>query len=740
MSERVTKVKPFREDIIAKITGRAMYAGDFIMSGMLYAKILWPKHPTAKIIRIDITKAEKLPGVERIITRKDITGSNLAGTAEPYDRPVLVGEGEEVNFLSDALAIIVATREEIATEALEHIDVDYKILPGIYSLEDAINVSKPFHNIEIKKGNVEEAFANANVIVEDEYHIPYIEHAYLEPEGGYVHVDELGVINICYASQNIMRHQRMICKSLGIPYSKVRISVPFMGGGFGGKHAFSIQAYLALVGYLLKRPVRLVWTREESMVYGGRRHCIKGKAKLALSKDGKITAIKSTLNTPAGPYRGQIDRTLNGVVRALLGVYWIENMDLVGNAYKTNYSLATAFRGMGATEGAHIIETLIEKAAKKLNMSSVDIRMKNLLKEDQVAINYPGSLWELVSERITIKETLEKVFKEAGSKPKSKEGKKVGRGISIAMPMFGWGHMPGGYKGTAVDMKLFYDGSINVRIGFPEAGQGITGVVTTLVSNYFGIPKDKISVNYPDTHVGPKTGSLGASQGTVNVGNAILTAASNLKNKLEKEAQIYLLTHENVDYRIGKFYIGDKECLGQQEFLDHCYLNDINMNVTGYFTGRFSTLNKWGVTFTSGLVDIQIDEKTGEIEILQIVSCHDAGKVIYKTGAIGQMVGGAIMAMGAAMYEEFKYENGMILTPSFTEYIIPTANDIPDKNIALFVECPGKDCPYGAKGLGEHGLFTFPPALVNAVRDAIGVCPSILPITPERILKVLNKI
>jgi CO/xanthine dehydrogenase Mo-binding subunit len=733
-------VKPFRQDAISKVTGRAMYSGDFYMPGMLYAKILWHKYPVAKITKIDTSKAENLPGVEKIITRKDITGPNKAGVFDPYDRPILVGEGEEVKFAADALAIVVAKTEESACEALDHIDVEYEILPGIYTLKDAVRKTEPIHTTEIKRGNVEEAFSKSDVIIEKEFYIPYAEHAYLEPEAGYAYMDELGVINICLGTQNIMRHQRMICKSLGLPYSKIRISVPFMGGGFGGKHAFSIQVYLALAVKILQKPVRLVWSREESMGLGSKRQSIKAKARIGLDKNGKILAIDAELNSPSGPYFGAIHRTLPTAVKYVLGPYWIENMNLKGNAFRTNYSEATAFRGYGATEGTFIIETLIDKAAKKINMSPIDIRKVNLLKENQVGINYPGSGWEVVSGKITVEETLQKVLDAAGPKPKAKEGKKIGRGIAIGMPMYGIGNSPGGYKGTAVDMTLFYDGTINVRIGFPEAGQGITGVVTTLVSEFFNVAEDKISINYVDTHTGPKSGSLGFSQATVMVGNAVLIAAKNLKTKMENTAKEYLHTIENVELKEGNFFIKDKICVDFEEFMDYCYLHDVNMTVTGWFQGPYVPQAKEGITFMSGLVDVEVDEETGEIEVIQSIVCHDLGKAIHPMSARGQLLGGTVMAQGLAMIEEFIYQDGKPVTPSFSEYIIPTAKDIPHKNVGLFVECPGKNCPKGAKGLGEHALYTFPPALVNAVYDAIGISITEIPITPEKILKALNKI
>lgn len=736
----MSNFKPFREDAIAKVTGRAKYAGDIYEKGMMFAKILWPKYPCAKIIKIDTSKAEQIEGVEKVITRKDITGPNITGNFEPYDRPVLIGEGEEIRFLSDAIAIVVAESEDAASQALEFINVEYQIVEGIYSLEDSIKKTSPIYTTRIERGNVEEAFATSDVITEGEFYFPYAEHAYLEPESGYGYMDELGVINICFGSQSILRHQRLICQGLGLPLNKVRIRVPFIGGGFGGKHEFSIQVYLALAIYITKKPVKLVWSREESMCYGSKRHCITATAKIGLNKNGKILAVQAELNSPGGPYWGAIHRTFPVAVKYVLGPYWIENMRLEGNIYKTNYSNATAFRGYGATEGTFIIETLVDKAARTLGISPIEVRNKNILKYEQVPNNYPGSKWKVVSERITINETLEKVLEAAGPKPEPKKGKVTGRGIAIGMPMFGIGNSPGGYSGTAVDLTLFYDGTINARIGFPEAGQGITGVVTQLISEFFEIDKDAISISFADTHKGPKSASLGFSQATVLVGNATLIAAKKLKEMIEKLAKKYLKTTEDVKFKKNNFYIKDEICVNFKEIMNYFYMNDINMTVTGWFQGSSVPEVKEGVTFMSGLVDVEIDEETGEIEVLQSIVCHDAGKIIHPLSARGQLIGGTIMAQGLTMFEEFIYKDGIPITSSFTEYVIPTAKDIPNKNLALFVECPGDGCPKGAKGLGEHALYIFPPAFSNAVYDAIGVSITQIPITPEKVLKSLGKL
>ena len=726
-----------RLDVFEKVTGNAKYSGDYTLAGMLHAKILWPKYPSAKILKIDTSEAEKLKGVEKVITRKHIVnGTNLSGIFEPYDRPVLVGENEVVRFCGDALAIVVAETEEIAAQALEKIKVEYQVLPGIFTIEEAIEKTTPFFVFDNKKGNIDEGFSQADIVLEEEYEFPWVEHAYMEPEAGYAFVDGQGVVNVCYGSQNLARHHRAICKSLGLSYNKVRLFSPYIGGGFGGKHAISVQICLTLAAHVVKKPVRLVWTREESFA-GSKRHSIKSKVRLGVTKEGKMVALQGEIYTPAGPYMGYTDKTLRATVYEVIGPYAIEHVDIVGKAYPTNNIDITAFRGFGWTEGTFMIETLIEKAARKLNMSSEDIRKLNLLEEDKWKNHLPRTSIELHS-KVTVEDTLAKVLDAAGPKPKPRDGKKVGRGIATAMVTFDFGNNPG-YRGTGADMTMFSDGSINVQIGFPEAGQGISGVITGLLSDFFNIDSSKISIVHCDTHTTPKSGSLGSSRATVNAGNAVLDGAKKLKAKLEQYAKEYLKTDEEVEFRNGKFYSKDKELLEFEDLMDYCYIWGKNLSVQGWYEGPFPTETR-GFTFISGLVDVEVDEETGEYEILQAVNCHDTGKVLYYDGARGQMIGGVIMGLGAAMLEEFVMKDGKPLTPSLTQYTIPTAKDIPEKNIVLFLEEPGKYGPKGAKGLGEHALHCVVPALANALYDATGVLITHLPITPERVLRALNKI
>ncbi|WHH60480.1 xanthine dehydrogenase family protein molybdopterin-binding subunit [Petroclostridium sp. X23] len=734
----MVKIKPFRTDAYQKVTGNAKFTADFYMPGMLYAKILWPKYPAAKIIKIDTAEAETLPGVERIITRKDITGPNKAAVFEPYDRPVLVGEGEEAKFLGDALAIVVAETEEIAYQALDFIKVEYLPLPSVNSFEEAQQTKEPCSTYEIKKGDVEEGFSKADLILEEEYTFPMVEHAPIEPEAGHSFIDGQGVINVCFGSQNLGRHHRMICKSLGLPFQKVRLYSPYVGGGFGGKHCISVQIHLTLAAHVVKKPVKLVWTREESFIAGSKRHDLRIKLKIGLSKEGKLLAVDGQYKSAAGPYLGYSERTVYTAVRYLCGPYWTDHLRGRGEIYHTTNNEAGAFRGFGSTESTFAMETLLNRAARKLNISPQEIRRVNYMKKDEIERQYEGNIWKMTSDRVTVEEALENAIRMAGPKPQPGKHKKVGRGIAVAMPMFGIGDTPG-YRGTGADMTMYLDGSVNVRVGFAEIGQGITGVITRLTSQILNIDEEKVSIIYCDSHTTPKAGSLGDSQATFNCGNAVISAAGKLKERLEDTVKEMLKTDEKVEFRNLKFYMRDKECVKFEDFMDYCYYEGKNLTVTGWYEGPDS-VDKHGVTYMASVVDVEVDEDTGETKVLNVFTAHDIGKVIHEKSAIGQMIGGTVMSLGTMLYEEFLMKDGKPVTRSFVEYVIPTAQDIPEKNEIEFIECPSSFGPMGGKGIGEHALYAPAPAFANAIMDAVGVAVNRIPLTPERLLKAMKKI
>lgn len=724
-----------RPDAVAKALGTARYSADIAYKDMLYAKALWPAQVPCLVKAIDASQAQSLPGVVKVILAADIQGANISGLYEPYDRPVLIAPGREAKFMMDALALVVAEREDIAAAALKLIEVDYAPLPGVYTVSDAVAAgNEPYIVFERENGDADGALAQADLVLEGSYEMPWLEHAYMEPEAGYSFMDDHGVIQVCFGSQNHARHHRAICKSLGLSYHRVRLTTPFVGGGFGGKHELTIQIYLALIGQLVRRPCKMTWTREESF-RGGKRHCCSATARFGFRRDGRLLAIQMDAKVGAGPYMAQTPQTLKPIVSAVTGPYDVANVRARGAAYQLNCMEAVAFRGFGWPEGTMILETMMSRAAAKLGVDELEMRRINMLPEEKWFANFPFFKATLHS-RHTQMDTIAKVLADAGPKPVI-PGKLVGRGLSSATCTFEFGNTPG-YKGTGADILMYSDGSVTLRIGFPEIGQGITGVAVRLVSDFFSIPGERVSIIQADTAVTPKAGSLGASRGTVNIGNALLDACNKLKQKLEKYAADMLDTEQPPCFANGGFYQNQRQAATLRQVMDYCYTQGKDLCAHGWYEGDSKEELK-GFTFISALADVAVDEKSGDIEVLQLIACHDAGKVIYPDGARGQMYGGSVMSLGGVLYEEFLAEKGRPATPSLAEYIIPTAKDLPRRIRPSFIEVPGRYGPTGAKGMGEHMLHTA-PCLVNAIYDATGLLITDLPITPEKVLRGWGKI
>ena len=739
----MNNTKPFRGDALDKVTGEARYSVDFFMENMVYAKVLWPKVPVSKIIKIDTSEAEKAPGVVRIFTRKDITGPNRSGMYDTLDRPILVGEGEVARFVADAIALVVAETDDQADRARDLIRVEYEELHGVHNVESAIaEGNEPVCVREFKKGDVEKGFAEAAVIEEQEFFNPYGEHAYIEPEAGFAYLDNDGTINVCIGSQHLVQQQRYACEGLGYPFNKVRVYSPYVGGGFGGKHSVSVHVFLALMTNLLRRPVRMVWTREESLRYSCKKQSLTATLKLGLAQDGRICALQVRVFSPSAPYLGNGGDSLGAFQLAACGAYRHENIDLYGEIYSTTGPELGALRGVGWPDGTFAIEALITKAADKLGLDQLAVRQRNWMQtNEEIANQASGITSRNMSDKWIMAETMDKALEAAGPIPEAKPGKKTGRGIANATPAFCTGNSDL-HKGSVAELVLFLDRSLIVKMGFAEIGQGITGAAVEFASRAMEIDKDRISVLLGDTHTTPVAGALAFSQSTVTGGNAIIKAAEILKKKLADFAREQLESDDDtIHYSKGDFYNGKGEkVLTWEDFARYCYHEVKDLTASASVVGPPEENNIFGITSVAGVVDVEVDEDTGDIKVLQIVHCHDSGKVVHYESARGQIIGSAVMTLGATLMEEYTMSDGHTTTPSLAEYLIPTSADVPDTNKVIFIEGNyGNGCPEGAKGIGEHGMYVVGGALSNAIYDAIGVSLTNLPITPEKLLKAINK-
>lgn len=737
-----------RVDAIAKVTGETKFADDLKLPNMCYGKILFSAYPRARVLKIDTHSARSLPGVVRIITAQDIQGPNRYGYYIPHC-PVLVGEGEETRFIGDCIALVVAKKEEIAEQARRSIKVDYEVLrpltlPREAMAEGAYQVHKEAEgNVSCKQvlihGDISAGFANSEVVVEHIYYTSQQEQAFLETEAGVAYVDDLGILHIFSCLQDPYDVVDDVYHALGIPKSRIHVKGTPAGGAFGGKLNTTIQVHLAAMAYLARVPVKLVLDREESFIFHPKRHPDEISIKVGATRDGKIQALQAEVISDAGPYAVRTHEVLGLTVSGLVGPYSLQNVHLTGQAVYTNNLNSSAFRGFGAPQAAVARECILDKLARALEIDPLELRQRNFMKPGETPINpmygdSPVSL-ELLKNR---------VLQEMGPLPEAtpKQNKRVGRGFGFDMPPFDVSAIPVlGKSGVGIAVEIFSDASVCVYAGGTELGQGITTVLAQIAAEELGVPIDRIFVELSDTWTCPRAGRTSASRLTYVLGNALLLATDKIRNTLLDRAAKMLETSSDelvLEDGVVKATGLPSKSASLEEVATTCSNEGLKLREEGWFKypeDRYM----YGHTFMASAADVEVDVTTGEATVLKLTNIHDSGKVINPIMAKGQLYGGSLQALGFALTENLIVHEGRLMTPSFSEYSIPTAMDIPEKFVADTVETPYPTGPYGAKGLAEHALNSTTPAILNAICNAVDIDLSSIPVYPEHILEAIAK-
>ncbi|MGI6686071.1 MAG: xanthine dehydrogenase family protein molybdopterin-binding subunit [Bacillota bacterium] len=752
-----------RHDAWAKAKGDQLYSDDFTMPGMLYGKALRSKYPAAIIKSIDTSKAEALPGVHAVLTAKDVPMNveiskfgqmkDVGGGFEGLYKVLADGK---VRFKGEAIALVAAETEELAEEACRLIEVDYEVQPGVFDPEEALkpgayivssdvgeNESNEIMQCHINKGDVGKAFAEADVIVENEYRVPPVDHAYLETEGGVAWLDDNGVITMRVGTQ-VLEHYRTIAKVMGLPQNKVRnMGVP-MGGGFGGKEDITVETFLCLLVNATKRPVKMVWSREESLEVHSKRHPEILRYKTAATKDGKITAQKVEIIMDGGGYKlltgwVQMYSTLNAA-----GCYNVPNVKVDSTSALTNNTPSSANRGFGACQANFAYELQIDELAAKLGMSPLEIRLKNCLKNgDEIATGF------IPQGHIALEEIAKKAWEgleATGPKPEYVDGKKIGRGLAIGM--MSYGRLTFMHDSSRVGLRIELDGSVTLRAGVPDLGGGQASVLCQIVAEELGIPMEKVHPYIMDTHLTPLCGTTTATRQLYMSGNAALVTVKVLKERIiKKAAEMLNLKPEEIQL------INEKACKIGNPLVSVPFVqvvgalsNDgVELFHEGQFNAPFDDVPNLhdlkgrilpDFTYSAHAVEVAVDEETGKFEVRKVVLCYDVGKAINKNSCEGQLEGGCIYNQGYVT-ENMGWDNGITKARSFAEYLIPTAADTPEIK-TIMVESGGGLGPYGAKGVGEPADNSIAPAIVNAIYDAVGVRMKEMPVTPEKLLKAIQ--
>ena len=729
-----------RIDVKGKVTGETLYSGDIVMPGMLQMKILFSARPHARILSLDTAAAEALPGVVSVLTAKDVPVNEYG--LQINDQPVLCGPAPAkglvdpaiVRCVGDQVAVVVAETEAIAARALKLIRVEYEDLPVLTDPEEAIKPGAyPIHpelgpsNIcvhdKIRKGDVEAGFALAEVIVEGEYRVPAQEHAYLQPEAGVAYVDEDGLLTVKAAGQWTHADQKQIAHSLGLPLDQIRVQYPAIGGAFGGREDMSVQIVLALAAWKLRRPVKIIWSRKESLIGHAKRHPMVIRAKWGATKDGKLTAAETTFIADGGAYMYTTNKVLGNATITQTGPYAIPHVksDVIG--VYTNNIPSAAFRGFGAPQAQFMAEMQMNKLAEKLGLDPVEFRLRNALRSgDTLDVQSP------VPEPVCAVEVIEAAARRAGWKNDSGQWRvdqkrqnlnperspAVVRGLGLAAGFKNIG-FSFGYKENCW-AKIEIHGTTEIErvvlhVASAEVGQGNHTILAQMAAEATGARYEQVEMVVMDTLKMGNAGSASASRLTFMSGNAVKGAAEQARAKWEAEERPAIAEFTYLAPPTTPF---DKE--------------------TGACMPNFA------YAYVAQAVDLEVDTETGQIRLLNVISADDVGKAINPAQVEGQIEGAVVQAQGYVLLENFITRGGYVLTDQFSTYLIPTILDIPDKVESVVVEVPDERGPWGAKGLGELPYLSLAPAIMAALHQATGVWFDEFPLTPERILRGLGKI
>ena len=721
-----------RIDAVGKVTGETLFPGDLSMDDMLHMKILFSERAHARIRSIDTREAEAYPGVVAVLTAKDVP-VNEYGLIMP-DQPVLCGPGSSkvgadiVRTTMDQVALIVAESEETAAKARDLIRVDYEDLPAVFDPFEAMKEGAPQlhpdkpHNIithyRVRHGDLEQGLREAEVIVEGVYTTSWQEHAYLQPEAGLGYIDKQGRVTVEVAGQWTHKDQEQICHALGLPPEKVRVIYPAIGGAFGGREDMSIQIVLALAAWKVGRPVKIVWSREESIRGHHKRHPVTIKAKLGAKRDGTLTAAEVTIVGDAGAYAYTSTKVLGNSTVMGVGPYLIPNVHLDTYAVYTNNIPTGAFRGFGGPQPAFAAECQMNKLAEALGMDPVELRLKNVLRQGD--ITHVGTPLPGV---VTIEQTIMACAERAGwrkggtgwQRPPQEQPanpiKRRGVGVSAGFKNVGFSF---GAPEKCVAIVELHGGAeieeVVVRHAGADVGQGAHTAFAQIAAEAVGVPVERVRLVVSDTAFTGDSGSASASRMTFMAGNSIIGAAKAALEAWRNEERPAIAEYT---YRPPKTTMFDPK--------------------TGYSTPNFA----YG--YVAEAVEVEVDLETGLIDVLNVVCADDVGRAINPQQIEGQIEGGIVQALGYAIMEHFQMKDGHVLTPNLSTYLIPSVLDVPQRVDPVVLELNEPSGPFGVRGMAEMPFIPFAPALVAAVHDATGIWFDGLPLTPDRVVARLRE-
>jgi aldehyde oxidoreductase len=700
-----------RIDALGKATGATLYAADLAVEGCVHVKVLRSPHHHAKIINIDTKEAEAIPGVLAVLTAKDVKGTNILKMAGD-DQPVLCSN--KVRFIGDPVVAVGATSEEIASHALEKIEVTYEPLEPVMTPEEALKEgavrvhddrSNLFFEQTVIHGDVGKGFSEADIVLEKSYTTQTVEHGYLENDSGVAYIHENGQLVVMAAGQNIHAHRKTIAEALGLGLEKVRVIQTPTGGAFGGKLDVSVGGILGLAALKLKRPVKLVYTRSETFAATPKRHPFFMKVKVGAKKDGTLMALDFDVTADGGAYKSFSNSvTQRGVIHAQ-GPYRFPNARVYGKAVYTNTAFKGAMRGFGVPQVAFAIESMLDELASQLKMDPLALRIKNGFVKGDTTIC--GQILDHAIGFQECMETLKPLYEKALNEAKATTTNEIKRGVGLGGVWFGPGRSaPDQSEAWA---ELLPDDTLQVWIGAADMGQGTDTMFWQVAAETMGFPLERVKVSTTDTEITPDGNFSAGSRQTYVSGKAVQMAVAELKKAMEENR--------------AKTY-SEMKAKG----LPTLY-KAVNKPVTSRPDPKTGQGVPWETySFGIQMAEVAVEVKTGKVDVLKITSVHDLGTVINIQNVEGQLHGGIAMGLGYALMEEFVYTK----TDSFAKLKIPRAKDMPEMEV-ITLNIPRVKGPFGASGTAEYADVPTAPAIANAIYNACGVRVRDLPIAPEKI-------
>jgi CO/xanthine dehydrogenase Mo-binding subunit len=761
---RVVGQSVAHHDFVDKVKGSLRYAADWQLPGMLFGRVVRSQLPSARITSVDVSAARVLPGVQAVLTAADVPNNRIVEVASgglgELEVPMPVLATDRIRYLGEPVALVAAVTQQIADEAAELVTVNCEPLPGVFDVRTALADGAPrVHDSgnvlvtwQIRQGDVAAAMSAADVIVEGEYRSQHVEHAYLEPEAGVGWIEN-GVLTLRVATQ-VVEHAAAIAQMLMLPLNKVRVIATYMGGGFGGKEDMTVEPYLALLAWHTRRPVRMIWERQESLVASTKRHPFLMRYRTGARHDGTITAQDVEITGDAGAYPYLSARVLFAAAALAGGPYRVPVSSIVSRAIFTNQVPTSAFRGFGAMQVTFAYESQMDRIAERLGLSRTEVRERNFLeKGDELPTG------ERLETCVAARRTMEIALEKLGPLPvQADAGKLVGRGFACNRQPYGrtiW------FRDRASAwLSLERDGTLLIRSGVTDLGGGQAASLCQIAAEVLGVPLDDISIYIGDSALNPPAGGTFATRQLYMSGNAVLQAASELRQQVAPVAAELLDASPDdlvfADGRVGAPPPGGDQpvppggvggpYLTIAELASACNQRGVQTAVLSTWqaeSGSFDPRAGQGGTFpdytygTHAAV-VEVDRETGLVRVLKYVACHDVGRAINPMRVEGQIQGGAMQGLGYALTEDMAIVDGSPQSMLFADYLIPNSFDFPDVEVAIVESGEGKG-PLGARGVGEPSIGNVAATIASAIHDAIGLRPTETPMTPERILALLDR-